>query len=254
MLTGFFKWILKHFMPYIAGVLVGVGFFFILVELLPMMSALPEIPALDRFLSPPKKEVSVPLPTEPATMTAITPPAPATPPAPRVVAPAVPERVVEVPPSEPVVPSAPPVAVVSDQGVAPAAPNQGAPQTEMRASRQPQESAELDRDPLEMVPARAASGKPAAVRPVRESAPTADCGMPPSRPGPRMDQYLACQWRADCLNRLARARGMIEQERRRCPSGGSDAQACLAYYRSLEQQYHPSLCNGWSNGQMPGWW
>ncbi|NGZ25494.1 MAG: hypothetical protein G8345_01235 [Magnetococcales bacterium] len=68
------------------------------------------------------------------------------------------------------------------------------------------------------------------------------CGAPPRQPGAEMNQYMACRWKENCLNRLAQARYMIEQGKLRCPTVGYDAQACQAYYQSLEDRYQPSMC------------
>lgn len=80
------------------------------------------------------------------------------------------------------------------------------------------------------------------------------CGSPPNRPGRIMDRYLACQWRENCLSRLSRARNMIEQDKRGCPTSGANAQSCLSYYRALEQQYNPTLCGGWPALHTPRMW
>ncbi|MEO5353762.1 MAG: hypothetical protein H7835_11210 [Magnetococcus sp. XQGC-1] len=278
-MTGLLKWIFKHFTPYIAGMLIGVGFFFLLVYLLPM---LPEVSLHDWSTVAAKKEVSLPLPAQSGAVVA--PPAAAVAPAsptgagvtggtseqsPKVT-PTQPPLVASAPPVAPMPPvaSAPPVAPMPPVTSAPPPsqqaprfaeagsvlsehPNRGAASADIVVTEQPLDS-ELERDPVEMVVPRQSPAKPSAGK-YQESA-RPDCGAPPMRPGRQMDQYLACQWRADCLNRLDRARRMIEQDKKRCPTVGGEAQSCLAYYHALEQQYHPSLCGGgWPNAQMPGW-
>lgn len=236
MVIGLLKWIFKHFAPYVAGILVGVGFFFLLIRLLPM---LPDAPVLDWPMGDANKEVSLPLPTE--TTQAVAPiPAP-------------------IPPSEAKAEERAPVVPPEARQVPPVAdavlPGRGVEVADMPAAMATEQpiGAELDSDPVEKLSAAVPPAKP--VEQQKSSAQQvaqSDCGTPPMRPGRSMDQYLACQWRADCLNRLGRARSMIEQDKRRCPATGNEAQSCLAYYRSLEMQYHPSLCGGWS--AMPGRW
>ena len=80
------------------------------------------------------------------------------------------------------------------------------------------------------------------------------CGTAPGVPGMAMDRYLACQWRVNCLNRLSRARTLIEQDRQQCPTEGPNARSCVTYYRALEQQYHPAMCNNWPAYRAPGRW
>ena len=255
-MIGLFKWIFKHFTPYIAGILVGVGFFFLLVYLLPL---LPEVSVLDWSMVSAKKEVSLSLPTQPGSAVA---PLPAAVPAGAAVTGGIAEQ-----PQKPTATQSPPappqVATQSPQTPQQAPrfaeagsalsemPNRGPVPPDIIATEQPLDS-ELERDPVEMVVPRQSPAKPSAGKQQEDG--RIDCGTPPMRPGRQMDQYLACQWRADCLSRLDRARRMIEQDKKRCPTVGVEAQSCQAYYRALEQQYHPSLCGGWPNTQMPGWW
>ena len=104
-------------------------------------------------------------------------------------------------------------------------------------------------------PTKPAMQQPSRMQPVpHETAKTSGCGTPPLRPGRAMDQYLACQWRENCLSRLQRARKMIERDKQQCPSSGANARSCLAYYHALEKQYHPTLCNGWPALQGPRRW
>lgn len=236
MVIGILKWIFKHFAPYVAGILVGVGFFFLLLYLLPM---LPDVPVLDWPMGPANKEVALPAPIRTTQTEA---PAPAT------VSPSVVG-------AKPVAPVTPPDTRQASQVVKTAGPDRRVEEESLSAAmatEQPIET-ELDSDPVE-VPIAPPPSKPAAQKKTSAQEAKSDCGTPPMRPGRSMDQYLACQWRADCLNRLGRARSMIEQDKRRCPQGGAEAQSCLAYYRALEMQYHPSLCGGWSAAPMPGQW
>ncbi|MBF0401636.1 MAG: hypothetical protein HQL90_12830 [Magnetococcales bacterium] len=289
MLIRLLKWILKQFAPYVAGILVGVGFFFMLIYFLPM---LPTVSVLDWPTGLAQKEVALPVPTqvpqrvapvsETVSPSATVDAAPAPAAAPSVAAPSV---------SAPSA-AAPSAAAPSVAAPSVSAPSVAAPSVTMSAVGQGSQKAvsggggdpvltdqemgnmpaalateqpigaELDRDPVEMVPVTPTPPKTTAQespaqrvvqnepRPVAQN----ECGTAPMRPGPSMDQYLACQWRADCLNRLSRARQMIAQEKRGCPTVGNDAQSCLAYYHALEMQYHPSLCGGWSGAQMPGRW
>ncbi|MBF0184479.1 MAG: hypothetical protein HQM06_08825 [Magnetococcales bacterium] len=301
-------------MPYLFGALIGVGFFFLLMYVLPM---LPEGPLFDLSLDKlalemkmpdiklpfdlpwesSKKEVSAPAkPATPAAAAPVvsTPPAVAAPVAP-VAPPAVVAAPVATPPAAtsaaavkpsaatvavvPVTPPAPAATVAAavpapasgstrsetvvnvppPAPVAPPAPIKAPPVLQEQAVAAPPMDAELERDPVEIVEtqrnaqiAKAVENRP----PVPDNTVSSrkDCGTPPNRPGPGMESYLACQWRADCLARLERARSMIDQDRRRCPVSGNEAQACQSYYRALEQQYHPALCGGgWPGAQMPGW-
>ncbi|MEO5364390.1 MAG: hypothetical protein H7838_12295 [Magnetococcus sp. DMHC-8] len=259
----------KNFVPYLFGVLIGIGFFFLLIHGAPLLLG---VPVSDGPAVAGKKEVPVPVPPQrtgavgaPAAV-----PVPVSPqqaPVSPQQAPGSPQQAVGAPAAVPSgvsvgqsegkpavvtdrlpVPAIPPAREVESSATSPVAPTQDTVLSDLLATEQPLE-AELERDPVEMAVPRAAPA------PSRAGAGPVDCGTPPTRPGRSMDQYLACQWRADCLSRLDRARGMIERDKRRCPTVGNDAQACLAYYHALELQYHPSLCGGgWPAGQMPGWW
>ncbi|MBF0161835.1 MAG: hypothetical protein HQL88_06070 [Magnetococcales bacterium] len=272
MVSGLFKWTSRHFFPYVAGILVGVGFFFLLMDFLPN---LPAIPAFDWPVAG-QKSVSLPVPPQPkptplppggSEATGAPPVQPAPLPVDRVASvPAAPPARAQTTPVETGAGPVPPGAVVSLPHT-PAAPNTLATPDTL-ATEQPLEP-EWERDPVEMAASGAKKSQPPAARPQLAQSQVAqppaaqsiagagklpECGTPPNRPGASMDQYLACQWRAECLDRLGRARRMIEQEQRGCPTVGVEAQACAAYYHALEQQYHPSLCNGWSNGRAPGRW
>lgn len=247
-MIGLLKWIVKQFAPYVAGILIGVGFFFLLVYLLPL---LPEAPVLDWSLLTARKEVSVPVP--PAQSGSAPEAGKAAGATDGVSRP--PQGVAATQPTPPSQPTAPAQPMASAQPApkfaeAGSVMSESPAQSDVVATEQPLDS-ELERDPVEIAISSAPPAKPAADKP--QEGTWGDCGVPPARPGRLMDQYLACRWRADCLSRLDRARRMIEQDRKRCPTVGGEAQSCQAYYHSLEQQYHPSLCGGWPNFQRPGW-
>ena len=247
MVSGFFKWIFRHFFPYLAGIFIGVGFFFLLDTFLPM---LPAIPVVDWSGRVAQKTVA---PSEPI------PQKKALPPLSGEEAPLSGEKTAQTTamPTEPPSLPAPVVPLLVEDTPASAADQMASLPEEIPEKRVEEPSAPLagEQKAVERLSPRAKAAQPAlATKPAHEGGKPLECGVAPKRPGINMDRYLACQWRADCLNRLERARRLIEQDKRRCPTSGNNAQACLAYYRALAQQYHASLCSGWSMGRMPGWW
>ena len=249
MLTGILKWIFKNFVPYIFGISVGVGFFFLLVRVLPI---LPEASVLSWPMAYMTKETHAPQPaTEKTSAGTVIPKALRDPTlinnkTPETPAPQQPK------PAETTTALEGKIALDEKSSGTPAGQNLARP-TSLATEQPPEENLpEESAEPIAKQETKLATTNPTQTSPVRDK-PTG-CGIPPSRPGKAMDQYLACQWRENCLNRLSRARKMIERDKKRCPSNGANAQSCLAYYHALEQQYHPSLCGGWPVPQTSRRW
>ncbi|HIJ85139.1 MAG TPA: hypothetical protein HPQ00_13180 [Magnetococcales bacterium] len=72
---------------------------------------------------------------------------------------------------------------------------------------------------------------------------TEDCGFPPLRPGPDQERYMACQWRRNCQVRLENYQKMIDQGLRGCPENTTHAQMCRNFYRSMQLQNPPQVCD-----------
>lgn len=246
MLIEMLKWISKHFVPYLIGVMVGIGFFFLLVRMLPI---LPEASILSwpmSFTSTPLTAVSNPQPEKPKEVVAeqnsteinATPPIET-------------ETKVTQNASNPEDLLSRDAHSGTEQGISIETEH---PSTESM-TQTTEENKSLFTPPKQSQPV---SDQPIPLS-VHE-APTEthpkgnNCGTPPNQPGRAMDQYLACQWRNNCLNRLSRARKMIQRDKTLCPVSGINAQSCLAYYHSLENQYHPALCNSWPVLQGPRGW
>ncbi|MBF0147748.1 MAG: hypothetical protein HQL84_04645 [Magnetococcales bacterium] len=69
------------------------------------------------------------------------------------------------------------------------------------------------------------------------------CGAPPTRPGPEHERYLACLWRRNCQIRLDNYQKMIYQGLKSCPEHTIHAQTCRNFYRSLQLQNPPQICD-----------
>ncbi|MBF0110329.1 MAG: hypothetical protein HQL76_14255 [Magnetococcales bacterium] len=69
------------------------------------------------------------------------------------------------------------------------------------------------------------------------------CGSPPRWPGPDQERYLACIWRRNCLIRLENYQKMLEDGLKNCPQQSTHAPMCRNFYRSLQRQNPPQLCD-----------
>lgn len=259
MLTRILKWIFKNIAPYLFGISVGVGFFFLVVRFAPVLpetSTLgglmvtqhveerfsasllalqnffteaeevsePSVGTLASVEEPPGAETIQPLESSEPSGADVEPE---------------PETVVALDEVSREVTHVPP-ATVAEQPLESPVESQMVDQMEQQESlveRIMEKTGEKEGGTGHTTPV-VENTTPLPPKPV-------GCGAPPSRPGRAMDQYLACQWRENCLNRLSRARKLIQRDRKRCPTHGTNAQSCLAYYHALERQYHPALCSGW---------
>ena len=233
MLIDFLKWVFRKLVPYLFGIGSGIGFFFILIQFVPGTPELRQSRLAFRGDTPPGSRGLVHQPPSGSGTTVaqvVSKPSP-----PRVEELAAAETLPESPGFPvivPVSPQAKPVTSVPSPSVAIKSPDAALPESHgQRAGSQPVANA-------------ISSGKKQGPRKTQ-----GDCGVPVLRLGPERDRYFRCRWRQDCLNRMERARSMIAQEEKRCPKSGINSGACHAYYRSLEQRYHPALCRsgpvGW---------
>ncbi len=85
-----------------------------------------------------------------------------------------------------------------------------------------------------------AAAPPQTPRPAPRAPP--ECGPQPRGNDPALQQHMACQLLAICLERLAETRRMIDEGRTQCLRSGNTS-ACNAYYQSLERQYDPTFCD-----------
>lgn len=231
------RWFVRSFGPYVVGILVGV-FFAYLLTLFVSGTKVPT--SYEQWLAL-VEETSQTLNGEPPAAA----PAPAAKekekakPIPSVPPAAKPEAAPQAAKPEAAPPAKPPVAEKAPLAapVADKKPQDKPPATAQAAP------APVVSPPEAVKPAEAAvEKKEPAARETSSTDNVLSCGAPPRQPGNEMNQYLACRWKENCLNRLAQARYMIEQGKLRCPTTGYNAQACQAYYQSLEDRYQPSMC------------
>ena len=243
MLIEILKWISKHFVPYLIGVLVGIGFFFLFVRMLPIL--------------PEASVFSWPSSFTSATVTSVFNPQPETPKNVATETNATQQATTETEVTQKAADPEDPISqnVHSDTEQKVSTPTETKPPAGESMIQTAEENKSLPATPKQSLPV---FDKPSQLSthevPAQTHPKEGSCGTPPDQPGRTMDQYLACQWRNNCLNRLSRARKMILRDKMLCPANGINAQSCLAYYHSLENQYHPALCNSWPAFQGPRGW
>ncbi|MBF0194483.1 MAG: hypothetical protein HQL71_07975 [Magnetococcales bacterium] len=70
-----------------------------------------------------------------------------------------------------------------------------------------------------------------------------NCGVQPMYQGVERNRFIACQWRNNCLASRLRAKAMFTQERNNCVLSGRNPFACKNYFDSMEKRYDPKDCN-----------
>lgn len=244
---NFLKWLLKSVGPYVVGILIGIGFAYLLVDLLSNPLSLPgqavqsQKSAVTKESAPASKpahaaESAKPAAPKPAAKAEEPPPPPpapvkvaeAAPPPPPAPAPA-PVKAEEPAPAPMKIADVPPPAPAMEPAAASSEP---APATEEAASA-PAPAAPWSQ-PAYGQPPQAMAQPPAEV--------VAKCGQQPRTPGYAMSRYYSCLWQQQCEARQARALEMIRRSKEACPKSGANAQLCQNYYASLEQQYQSGMC------------
>lgn len=83
-----------------------------------------------------------------------------------------------------------------------------------------------------------------------------DCGRPPRYPGPgpELNKFLACQWRNNCLASQAKAKAMLVHGRENCVMSGGNPVACRDYFDSLKGRYNPEVCSNPQAGYSARRW
>lgn len=246
---NFIKWLLKSVGPYVVGILIGIGFAYLLVDLLSNPLSLPgqavrsgkDAAAKETPAAPVQKPAPVAVSHTPASAPApvkAEEPPPPPPPVP-VAAPVEPAPVAAPMEPAPVVTSAPEPAPMEPAPVAEAP----APATEAAAPAAPWgHPPMMGHSPM---------AQPPMAQPPAEV--VAKCGQPPRTPGYAMSRYYACLWQQQCEARQSRALEMIRRSKEACPKSGANAQLCQNYYTSLEQQYQSGMCpQQWNPAQAGG--
>ncbi|MBF0382011.1 MAG: hypothetical protein HQL69_13390 [Magnetococcales bacterium] len=81
-----------------------------------------------------------------------------------------------------------------------------------------------------------------------------NCGAPPSYPGVERNRFIACQWRNNCLASRLRAKSMFARGRSDCVMSGRNPVACRDYFDSMEKRNDPRACNRLQSKQNATRW
>ncbi|MBF0455221.1 MAG: hypothetical protein HQL72_10455 [Magnetococcales bacterium] len=239
MVFQFFGWFFRTFTPYLLGVCIGVGFFFLLVKFVSgpqglmwetsLLSQSESVTAAEHISEP--VEEGEALSTSPAAATSLL--------------------------SQPVEPPTPPPETGKSSVMVSSFVNTHEEKTKQEpvaplSSKQEASPLHIPRETLTEPPKK--EQRPKAVVPSASSQPKAapaspstteyvNCGYPPRFSGPEMDRFLACQQRNACLSVQTRGKLMLEQQRNNCVMSGQDPVVCRDYYAANSPYYSLESCN-----------
>ncbi len=267
MLHQLFGWLFRTFTPYLLGVCIGVGFFFLLIRFTSGPDSLVWNYAGAGFskAQDANQDAVAETAPEPVKPTAAVETAPAV--AEPAFAPVQSSPVAAIQPPPPAAQEPPqevPVISVAAKPEPPVAPQQQvddgpvksafndayqAHRAQHGAVTPPPVKPELFVD--ESVAVAEAERSVVAKTPV-ESAPApaapksdvqVNCGTAPRYPGPEMDRFMACQWRNNCLANRTRTLAMLAQGRNECVMSGRNPVQCRDYFAAIEKRTNLESCN-----------
>ncbi len=70
-----------------------------------------------------------------------------------------------------------------------------------------------------------------------------NCGFNPRYPGVEMNRFLACQWRNNCLATRSQSKAQLAQARHNCVMSGRNPLSCRDYFDNMEKRASLDSCN-----------
>ncbi|MBF0358703.1 MAG: hypothetical protein HQL70_08840 [Magnetococcales bacterium] len=70
-----------------------------------------------------------------------------------------------------------------------------------------------------------------------------NCGTSPRFPGVEMNRFLACQWRNNCLASINKSKAQFAQARHNCVMSGRNPLSCRDYFDKMEKRTSLDSCN-----------
>jgi hypothetical protein len=244
MIFRLFSWLFRTFTPYLLGVCIGVGFFFLLIKFASGPEGLVGVNGtligidtakVAEIIPGKAKEIFLPELLQVQDSEPVAVAKPAEPVEPAVVVAAAPAKI-----SSPEPPAAPQPEPIAEQSASP---------VEFEEVSEPVFAAEdPDDHSFAGYHGKDRSTDTAITLVENIKTPSTDfqpvqCGQSPRYPGPEMNKYMACQWRNNCLASRAQTKAMLAQGRKDCVMSGRNPIACRDYFDTIEQRTSLESCN-----------